>query len=112
MSIAYKGTLPTIIHFSALQGSVYATENISLSKSSFSYENQGFFAEIPSNETYLIRYQDSISQLHYYVLPKELEWFERGEKTNFSSYRIVKEDQRIFKEYLEYILSQKLIPFE
>ncbi len=118
MSIAYKGTLPTIIHFSALQGSVYATENVSLLKRTLLcservlYSRLGFFAELPHNEPYLIQYQDTDGDRYFILPPKELEWYKRDRQTSLPSYIFLREDHQSFDDYREYILSQKLIPFE
>ncbi|NCU42437.1 MAG: hypothetical protein EOM19_07020 [Candidatus Moranbacteria bacterium] len=112
MSIAYKGTLPIIIHFSALQGSVYATKNVSLSKRDLFYSKLGFFAEFFTNEPYLIRYQDSNSDVYYVLPPKELECSRKDREVYLPSYIFLREDHQNFDDYIEYILSQKLIPFE
>lgn len=112
MSITYKSTLPIIIHFSALPESIFATENVSLSKRPLVYSKRGFFAELPHDEPYLIQYRDTDGDIYYVLPPKEIEWYQKDRQISLPSYIFLREDHQSFDDYREYILSQKLIPFE
>ncbi len=111
-AIEMNRTLPTIIHFSAIEGSVFATENVSLSKRPLFYSKRGFFAELPHDEPYLIQYLDTDGDICYVLPPKKIEWYQKDRRTPPSSYMFLRESHQSFNEYMEYILSQELIPFE